>query len=200
MKRYLGIDIGSTSIKFVILDEAQNVLYHSYDRHKSQARQVCLDKLKEVKPLLEDHQIYVSMSGSSGLGIANDAGLNFSQEVYAESVLVRQRYPQANAIVELGGEDAKLVFMDKVVDSRMNSTCAGGTGAFIDQMASLLNITLEEMDALALQAKMLYPVASRCGVFAKTDVQALLNQGVCKPDLCASIFQAVVNQFVSGLA
>lgn len=200
LKRYLGIDIGSTSIKFVILDESGNVLYHSYDRHKSQARQVALDKLRAVKPLLEDHQIYVSMSGSSGLGIANDAGLNFSQEVYAESVLVRQRYPMANAIVELGGEDAKLVFMDKVVDSRMNSTCAGGTGAFIDQMASLLNISLEEMDELSLQSKMIYPVASRCGVFAKTDVQALLNQGVSKPDLCASIFQAVVNQFVSGLA
>lgn len=200
MKRYLGIDIGSTSIKFVILDEDGQILYKSYDRHKSQPRQLCVDKLNEVKDILQDHQIYVSMSGSSGLGVANDIGLDFSQEVYAESVLVKQEYPNAKAIIELGGEDAKLVFMDKVVDSRMNSSCAGGTGAFIDQMASLLKLSLEEMDELSLKSKMIYPVASRCGVFAKTDVQALLNQGVEKPDLCASIFQAVVNQFIAGLA
>ena len=142
----------------------------------------------------------MAITGSAGLGIANDAQFPFVQEVFATAQAVRQYYPRTDVVVELGGEDAKIIFLKGALEERMNSTCAGGTGAFIDQMASLLNVDLETMDKLSLQYTTLYPIASRCGVFAKSDVQPLINQGVEKSNLAASIFQAVVDQSIAGLA
>ena len=141
-----------------------------------------------------------AISGSAGLGLAESAGVSFVQEVFATGEVVRRLEPDAAAVVELGGEDAKIIFFDGGVDERMNGSCAGGTGAFIDQMATLLNVTADELDELSLQSTRLYPIASRCGVFAKTDIQPLLNQGAKHADVAASIYQAVVNQTIAGLA
>ncbi|MEG1383185.1 MAG: acyl-CoA dehydratase activase [Erysipelotrichaceae bacterium] len=195
-----GIDVGSTTLKVVILNDIDQIIYKSYERHKSKVREMSISKIKELKPLLMNHEISIAISGSAGLGIANDAGFPFVQEVFATAKSVKHYYPQSDAVIELGGEDAKIIFLKGSLEERMNSTCAGGTGAFIDQMASLLNIDLETMDQLAQQHTKLYPIASRCGVFAKSDVQPLINQGCEKSNLAASIFQAVVDQCITGLA
>ena len=145
--------------------------------------------------------IYVRHLGSSaGLGLANSAGLQFVQEVHAAFLAVHEKVPDADAVIELGGEDAKIIFLTGGVEQRMNGSCAGGTGAFIDQMATLLGITADQLDELSLKSQKIYPIASRCGVFAKSDIQPLLNQGAMREDVAASIFQAVVDQTVSGLA
>ncbi len=196
----LGIDVGSTTLKAVVLDDYDNIIYKSYERHKSKVRQMSVSKLKELKELLDGKRISLAITGSAGLGIANDAGFPFVQEVFATAQAVRKYYPTTDVVIELGGEDAKIIFLKGAMEERMNSTCAGGTGAFIDQMASLLNVDLETMDKLSLKHTTLYPIASRCGVFAKSDIQPLINQGCEKSNLAASIFQAVVDQSIAGLA
>ncbi len=200
MSLSLGIDVGSTTLKVVLLNEENEIIYKSYERHKSMVRPLCVQKIKELKPLLENHETKIAITGSAGIGIANGAGLAFVQEVFANAVAVKKYYPQTNQVIELGGEDAKIIFLQGSIEERMNSTCAGGTGAFIDQMASLLDIDLETMDKLSLNYDRLYPIASRCGVFAKSDIQPLMNQGVSKENISASIFQAVVEQSITTLA
>lgn len=195
----LGIDIGSTTVK-TVLRENDVVIYEKYERHLAQVRQKTLEMLEEMRPLLAGKHFSAALSGSAGLGLAEACGIPFVQEVFATGEVVKKLEPDACAVIELGGEDAKIIFFDGGTDERMNGSCAGGTGAFIDQMATLLNITVDEMDALSLNHKRIYPIASRCGVFAKTDIQPLLNQGATKEDVSASIYQAVVNQTVAGLA
>ena len=195
----VGVDIGSTTAKIVIRD-GEEVLYKKYERHYSQVRQKTLELLKEAEPFLSDKKIKIAISGSAGLGVAEIARLQFVQEVYATFALVEEKEPDTEVVIELGGEDAKIIFLKGGVDERMNGTCAGGTGAFIDQMASLLNVTPDELDEMSLKCEKVYPIASRCGVFAKTDIQPLINQGVSKNDIAASIYMAVVNQTIAGLA
>lgn len=195
----LGIDIGSTTAK-VVLVEGEKVLYDKYERHFSQVRQKTLEMLRVIEPQLRGREFTVAVSGSAGMGLANAAEIPFVQEVYATAAVVREKEPDTSVVVELGGEDAKVIFFKNGVDERMNGTCAGGTGAFIDQMAVLLDMTPDEMDEISLKYTRLYPIASRCGVFAKTDIQPLLNQGANKADVAASIYQAVVNQTITGLA
>ena len=196
----LGIDVGSTTVKTVLLTEMGEVLSSSYERHFSKVRETVCTKLASLAQEYPDVQLRVSITGSAGLGLAQAAGLPFVQEVHAAFLAVKERYPEADAVIELGGEDAKIIFLTGGVEQRMNGSCAGGTGAFIDQMAGLLGVTPDEMNDLALKAEKTYPIASRCGVFAKSDIQPLLNQGARKEDIAASIFQAVVDQTVSGLA
>ncbi len=195
----LGIDIGSTTAKVVVIDHGEMV-YSRYERHFSQVRRKTLEMIEAIADLLRDKVFTVAVSGSAGLGMANAAGLQFVQEVYATAECVRCLEPDTDSVIELGGEDAKIIFFKGGLDERMNGSCAGGTGAFIDQMATLLNVSNTEMDALSLQHEQIYPIASRCGVFAKTDIQPLINQGATKADIAASIYQAVVNQTVAGLA
>ncbi len=195
----VGIDIGSTTAKIVIAENGE-ILHQKYERHFSQVRQKTVELLKEAQALLSGKQLSVAIAGSAGMGMAMSAGLPFVQEVFATSETVRAFEPDTNAVIELGGEDAKIIFFDGGLDERMNGSCAGGTGAFIDQMATLLDLTNDEMDRLSLTHSRIYPIASRCGVFAKTDVQPLLNQGAQKGDIAASIYQAVVNQTIAGLA
>ena len=195
----LGIDIGSTTVKTVLF-EGENVIYEKYERHMSQVRAKTLEMLCELRPFLENKGFSVALSGSAGLGLAEACGLPFVQEVFATGEVVKKMEPDASAVIELGGEDAKIIFFDGGTDERMNGSCAGGTGAFIDQMATLLDMDADEMDRASLGYSRIYPIASRCGVFAKTDVQPLLNQGARKEDVAASIYQAVVNQTIAGLA
>lgn len=196
----LGIDVGSTTLKAVVLNDRDEIIYKSYERHKSKVREMSVEKIEELKEMLKDQEIALAITGSAGLGVADDGGFPFVQEVFATAQAVKKYYPRTDVVIELGGEDAKIIFLKGSLEERMNSTCAGGTGAFIDQMASLLDVDLETMDQLSLQHTKLYPIASRCGVFAKSDVQPLINQGVEKSNLAASIFQAVVDQSIAGLA
>jgi predicted CoA-substrate-specific enzyme activase len=196
---YLGVDIGSTTAKVVLIDGGE-VLYECYERHFSQVRQKTLELVGRLTPYLDGRPIRIAISGSAGLGLARAASLPFVQEVFATGEAVKMLRPDTDAVIELGGEDAKVLFLTGGTEERMNGSCAGGTGAFIDQMATLMNVTNEEMDALSLRAERLYPIASRCGVFAKTDIQPLLNQGARKEDIAASIYKAVVNQTIAGLA
>ena len=199
IKNFLGIDIGSTTAK-VVLEQNGVITYQCYERHYSQVRTKTLEILSRLKELIGTAPVKVAVSGSAGLGLAKAAGLPFVQEVFATGETIRRLQPDTNVVVELGGEDAKVIFFDGGTDERMNGSCAGGTGAFIDQMATLLDVSVEELDELSLQAERVYPIASRCGVFAKTDIQPLLNQGAAKADIAASIFRAVVNQTIAGLA
>ena len=195
----LGIDVGSTTVK-VVLRLGEDILFEEYQRHMSQVRQKTLELLGRAAVLIGDRPFAAALSGSAGLGLAESIGLPFVQEVFATGEVVKQLEPDTSAVIELGGEDAKIIFFDGGIDERMNGSCAGGTGAFIDQMATLLNVTADEMDELSLRHQRIYPIASRCGVFAKTDIQPLLNQGANKEDVAASIYQAVVNQTIAGLA
>lgn len=195
----IGIDIGSTTVKLVVM-EGEKILYRIYQRHLSQVRQATLQALEGAKQFLKGDKFRAAISGSAGLGLAEDAGIDFVQEVFATYKTVMEYEPDTDAVIELGGEDAKIIFLSGGLEERMNGSCAGGTGAFIDQMATLLSITPEEMDELSLKHERIYPIASRCGVFAKTDIQPLLNQGARKEDVSASIFQAVVDQTVTGLS
>lgn len=195
----VGIDIGSTTAKVVVL-EGSRVIYEKYERHFSQVREKTKEILSQVRGLVGDRPLTAAISGSAGLGMAEAAGIPFVQEVYATGEIIKSLEPDTSVVIELGGEDAKVIFFKGGTDERMNGTCAGGTGAFIDQMAVLLDLTVEEMDKLSLESHRLYPIASRCGVFAKTDIQPLLNQGAEKADVAASVYQAVVNQTITGLA
>ncbi len=199
MAKLLGIDVGSTTVKIAVLTEGKEILYTSYERHFARVKECVLAQLAVVKEKFGG-DFRISITGSAGLGLAERSGVSFVQEVQAAFTAIRKYYPDADAAVELGGEDAKIIFITGGTEQRMNGSCAGGTGAFIDQMATLLNISVGEMDELSLRAEKVYPIASRCGVFAKSDIQPLLNQGARKEDISASIFQAVVDQTVSGLA
>ena len=199
MSLNIGIDIGSTTVKVVVM-EGKEILFKRYERHFSQVRQKTGELLRAARETVGDRPFRVALSGSAGFGLSKAAGIEFIQEVYATSKAVPFFDPDIDVIIELGGEDAKILFLTGGVEERMNGTCAGGTGAFIDQMASLLDVTPEELDTLSAGHEKLYPIASRCGVFAKSDIQPLLNQGARKEDLAASIFQAVVDQTITGLA
>ena len=194
----LGIDIGSTTAKLVLMD-GERMIYSKYRRHLSRVRQTTLEMLRDLQDEMKLDRLSVTISGSAGMGVAEAAGIDFIQEVYATGEVVYKLAPDTGVVIELGGEDAKVIFYAGGVDERMNGSCAGGTGAFIDQMSALLNMSVDEMDKASLKAERIYPIASRCGVFAKTDIQPLLNQGAKKEDIAASIFQAVVNQTITGL-
>ncbi len=198
----VGIDIGSTTIKAVVLDDENKVLFKTYERHYSRIAEKLGEVLGALKegPLKGMDRIPLAFSGSAGMGIAEGCHFPFYQEVYATREATKVRYPETDCIIELGGEDAKILFLTDGVEVRMNGTCAGGTGAFIDQMASLLNIPVEQINDLAKSHERIYTIASRCGVFAKSDIQPLLNQGAKKEDIAESIFYAVVNQTIAGLA
>lgn len=199
-KLSLGIDVGSTTVKTVITDEDSRIIYSKYQRHFSKVKETVTEQLAIIRGEYPNEEFTVCITGSAGLGLANSAEIPFVQEVHAAFLAVKEKAPDADAVIELGGEDAKIIFLTGGVEQRMNGSCAGGTGAFIDQMATLLGITADQLDALSLKAKKVYPIASRCGVFAKSDIQPLLNQGAMREDIAASIFQAVVDQTVSGLA
>ena len=176
MKR-LGLDVGSTTMKYVLLDEQDQILAQDYLRHASKIGEVFRKILGDLQDRFPGENMAVTVSGSAGMGLAEKLGLPFVQEVYAERLAVGRYYPDTDAVIELGGEDAKILFLTGGFEMRMNGTCAGGTGAFIDQMASLMQVTPEEMNDLAAGHETVLSIASRCGVFAKSDVQPLLNQG-----------------------
>ena len=197
----IGLDIGSTTLKCVVLNERGELLYKNYRRHFSRIAESAAAMLGEIATAFpEEKDCDPVISGSAGMGIADALGLPFIQEVYATRTAVRHFLPDCDVVIELGGEDAKILFLGEDTEVRMNGTCAGRAGAFIDQMATLLNVTPDEMNFLAGSSKQTYTIASRCGVFAKSDIQPLINQGASKNDICASIFGAVVNQTVAGLA
>ncbi len=198
----LGLDIGSTTIKYVVLDEDNNIISKDYRRHYSHVKDNMLAILYSLKEqhILDEGEFTFALSGSAGMGFAAGCHFPFIQEVYATMKAANMLIPGTDCIIELGGEDAKILFLTDGVESRMNGSCAGGTGAFIDQMATLLDVTIDDMNSLAEKSEKLYNIASRCGVFAKTDIQPLLNQNVSKNDIAASIFKAVVNQTIGGLA
>ncbi len=197
----LGLDVGSTTIKCVVLDENEKIIYKDYKRHYSHIKDSIIEKLTYLKDnKIIPNEIELAISGSAGMGIADGCGIQFVQEVYATRIAANKLIPGTDCIIELGGEDAKILFLTDGMEVRMNGTCAGGTGAFIDQMATLLNVDITEINGLAMEHQKLYSIASRCGVFAKSDIQPLLNQGASKSDIAASIFYAVVNQTIGGLA
>ncbi|MDR0380672.1 MAG: 2-hydroxyacyl-CoA dehydratase [Oscillospiraceae bacterium] len=196
----IGLDIGSTTIKVVVADEPGHIVYSRYRRHRSDVRGELLALFEELAADRPDLSAPLCLTGSAGLGAAQALSLPFAQEVIAATKAVNRFVPEADVVIELGGEDAKITFMKPVVSQRMNGTCAGGTGAFIDQMASLLTTDAQGLDALAREYRTLYTIASRCGVFAKSDMQPLLNEGASHEDLAASVLQAVVNQTIAGLA
>ena len=199
MSLRIGIDIGSTTVKVVVLDEQNKLLFRSYERHFSKVREKACEILSSIAPRFSGQDIRLVITGSAGLGVAKASGIDFVQEVYATAAAVNEYIPDTDAVIELGGEDAKIIFFGGALEERMNGSCAGGTGAFIDQMATLMNVTADELDTLSLKHEKIYPIASRCGVFAKSDIQPILNQGGRKEDVAASIFQAVVDQTIAGL-
>lgn len=197
----IGLDVGSTTLKCVVLDEKDQIVYKDYQRHFSQITSKTVGMLEDImKQFPEEKEMSLCISGSAGMGIADSLGIPFEQEVYATRVAVDKMIPNTDVVIELGGEDAKILFLTDGLEVRMNGSCAGGTGAFIDQMATLLNMEAGEMNEAAKHYEKIYTIASRCGVFAKSDVQPLLNQGAQKNDIAASIFYAVVNQTIAGLA
>lgn len=196
----LGIDIGSTTVKLVLLDESGEIVYQRYERHMSDVMQKAKELITDLYDKYGDIRIKPVITGSGGLALAEVLGVKFEQEVISCSKAVETLIPETDVAIELGGEDAKITFYGQSVEQRMNGTCAGGTGAFIDQMAILLNTDPAGLNEAAKNYKIIYPIAARCGVFAKTDIQPLINDGAAIEDLSASIFQAVVNQTISGLA
>ncbi|GAB1475253.1 2-hydroxyacyl-CoA dehydratase [Bacillota bacterium] len=196
----LGIDIGSTTIKLILLDQENQVLYKRYERHMSNVFEKFEEMIKDLAELHPEINCTVTITGSGGLTLSNLLGIHFEQEVISCSAAVERYIPETDVAIELGGEDAKITFYGPSVEQRMNGTCAGGTGAFIDQMAVLLSTNAAGLNECAKKHKLIYPIAARCGVFAKTDIQPLINEGADVSDLAASIFQAVVNQTISGLA
>lgn len=196
----LGIDIGSTTVKFVVLDDTNKVIYKKYERHMSNVLQKAQELMEQLEQEFKGTEFQMVITGSGGLSLSKLIGVPFEQEVVSCSKAVETLIPQTDVAIELGGEDAKITFYGQTVEQRMNGTCAGGTGAFIDQMAVLLNTDAGGLNEAAKEHKLIYPIAARCGVFAKTDIQPLINEGASVEDLSASIFQAVVNQTISGLA
>ncbi len=200
-KYTLGIDIGSTTVKIAILDENDTLLFADYQRHFANIQETLAELLAKAYGKLGELTLHPVITGSGGLTLANHLGVPFVQEVIAVSTSLQKIAPQTDVAIELGGEDAKIIYFEGGnIEQRMNGICAGGTGSFIDQMASLLQTDATGLNEYAKNYKALYPIAARCGVFAKTDIQPLINDGATKEDLSASIFQAVVNQTISGLA
>ena len=197
---HVGLDVGSTTVKIVVLDSKLNIIYENYERHFSDTKNTVCNVLEKLNKDYPNSQFTISLTGSGAMSAANFLNLPFLQEVVSCKKAVEKYIPQTDVVIELGGEDAKIIYFDKFIEQRMNGTCAGGTGAFIDQMASLLDTDASGLNELAKHYKTIYPIASRCGVFAKTDIQPLLNEGAAKEDIAVSIFQAVVNQTISGLA
>ena len=197
---HLGLDVGSTTVKLVALNSSYEIIYSTYKRHYSDVRssvqEVVLDAYKRFK----NESVTIMVTGSGGLSVHKWLDIPFIQEVVASTTGIREFIPETDVVIELGGEDAKIIYFDGNVEQRMNSICAGGTGAFIDQMASLIETDAEGLNKLAANHEDIYSIASRCGVFAKTDIQALINQGVSKEDIAVSVFQSVVNQTISNLA
>ena len=196
----MGIDVGSTTVKVVLLDEHDNYLYKKYIRHYANILDTVYTLLQEAQVGHEDALVHVCITGSGGMAMAEKVRIPFVQEVIAETRAVKALYPETDVIIELGGEDAKVTYLGQTAEHRMNGSCAGGTGAFIDQMATLLQTDASGLNQLAMNADTIYPIAARCGVFAKTDVQALLNQGASHENIAKSVFQAIVNQTIAGLA
>ena len=197
----IGLDVGSTTLKCMVYDRQGQPVYQEYERHYSQIAEKAsgmLTRIQEKFP--QEKRASLCVSGSAGMGLAEDLGIPFVQEVYATRTATKKYIPDADVVIELGGEDAKILFLTGSMEVRMNGSCAGGTGAFIDQMATLLSITPDELNTIAGQSQRSYSIASRCGVFAKSDIQALLNQGAQKNDIAQSILTAVVNQTIAGLA
>ena len=200
MNLHMGLDVGSTTVKIVITDENFNTLYQVYRRHKSDVKETVRAVLTEAYEEFKDDYITINVTGSGGMFLEKYMGINFVQEVIAETAAIRKFLPETDVVIELGGEDSKITYLSGSVEQRMNSICAGGTGAFIDQMAALLDTDAAGLDELSKNYKKIYPIASRCGVFAKTDIQALMNQGASREDIAISVFQSVVNQTISNLA
>ena len=203
----IGIDIGSTTVKIAILDDKDKLIYGDYQRHRADIRNTIIsvvtqafDKVESLFALGEDQPLTVKVTGSGGLSVSQWLNVPFIQEVVAATTAVKKIIPQTDVVIELGGEDAKITYFTGGVEQRMNGTCAGGTGAFIDQMAALLETDAAGLNELAKGFQTIYPIAARCGVFAKTDIQPLINEGARREDIAASIYQAVVNQTISGLA
>ncbi len=197
---HLGIDVGSTTVKLAVLDDEHHLLWSVYRRHHADVRATIVEVLKEAAEVFPHEEMTIAITGSGGLLLSQWLGISFIQEVIASKTAVETFIPTTDVAIELGGEDAKIIYFDHGIEQRMNGTCAGGTGAFIDQMASLLDTDAGGLNTLAESHQTIYPIASRCGVFAKTDVQPLLNEGARKEDIAASIFQSVVTQTISGLA
>ena len=196
----LGIDIGSTTVKIAILDKNNDVVFSDYKRHYANIQETLASLLKEAKDKLGNIELSPMITGSGGLALSNHLKVPFVQEVVAVASALEDYAPQTDVAIELGGEDAKIIYFTNGIEQRMNGICAGGTGSFIDQMASLLQTDASGLNEYAKNYQAIYPIAARCGVFAKTDIQPLINEGATKEDLAASIFQAVVNQTISGLA
>lgn len=196
----LGIDVGSTTVKTVVVSPTGETLFSHYERHFSRVKEASLKQLAMIEKDFKNVRFKVCLTGSAGLGLADKAHLPFVQEVEGAFLAVSNKYPKTDVVIELGGEDAKIIFLTGGLEERMNGSCAGGTGAFIDQMAALLDVSIDKLDELSLHYEKVYPIASRCGVFAKSDIQPLLNQGAKREDVAMSIFRSVVDQTLSGLA
>ena len=197
----LGIDIGSTTVKVAVMDSDKNLLFADYERHFANIKETLHSLLVKAQAVTGNITVHPMITGSGGLTLANHLGVPFTQEVIAVSTSLQEMTSGCDVAIELGGEDAKIIyFEDGNVEQRMNGICAGGTGSFIDQMASLLQTDAAGLNEYAKSYNSLYTIAARCGVFAKSDIQPLINDGATKEDLAASIFQAVVNQTISGLA
>ena len=197
---HVGLDVGSTTVKIIVMDENKNTIYKNYQRHFSDTKNTVCKVLEELLLKYPSNSYTLALTGSGAMSAAKFLGTNFIQEVVSCKRAVEKYIPKTDVVIELGGEDAKIIYFDQSIEQRMNGTCAGGTGAFLDQMASLLHTDTAGLNELAKTYKTIYPIASRCGVFAKTDIQPLINEGAAKEDIAASIFQAVVNQTISGLA
>ncbi|HOM02468.1 MAG TPA: acyl-CoA dehydratase activase-related protein [Acetivibrio sp.] len=197
---HVGLDVGSTTVKLVVLDNQDSIIFSKYQRHYSDIKKTICSLLSEAYELFSDDDITIMVTGSGGISVSEWLGLDFIQEVIASTKAIETFIPHTDVVIELGGEDAKITYFDGGIEQRMNGTCAGGTGAFIDQMASLLKTDAAGLNELAKNYKVIYPIAARCGVFAKTDIQPLINEGASREDIAASIFQSVVNQTISGLA
>ena len=202
MKKVLnvGLDIGSTTVKIVAMDSRKNIVYSDYRRHFSDTKKTIKDLLNEFLRKHNNDKYTITLTGSGAIALAKYLKVNFVQEVIACKNAIEEYAPTTDVAIELGGEDAKIIYFDQTIEQRMNGSCAGGTGAFLDQMAVLLNTTTEGLNELAKGGNQIYPIASRCGVFAKTDIQPLMNEGARREDIALSIMQAVVNQTISGLA
>ncbi len=196
----LGIDIGSTTVKIAILDRNSRPLFCDYERHYANIQETLAMLLSRAREVLGEIRVHPDITGSGGLALSGHLGIPFTQEVVAVATALRAEAPHTDVAIELGGEDAKIIYFTGGIDQRMNGICAGGTGSFIDQMASLLQTDASGLNTYAANHQMIYPIAARCGVFAKSDIQPLINEGATREDLAASIFQAVVNQTISGLA
>ena len=197
---HVGLDVGSTTVKIIVMDGYRNTVYKDYRRHFSDTKNTVCEVLEDLLKRFPLCSFTLALTGSGAMSAAKFLGVSFIQEVVSCKRAVERYIPKTDVVIELGGEDAKIIYFDQSIEQRMNGTCAGGTGAFLDQMASLLHTDTAGLNELAKGFSTIYPIASRCGVFAKTDIQPLINEGAAREDIAASIFQAVVNQTISGLA